>query len=195
MIDVSKTIAPKSDQLNADDLIASPMTIRVTKVSLLAGDMPIAISFEGDNGKPYKPCKSMRRVLVQIWGKDGNLYIGRSMTLYRDEKVVFGGQAVGGIRISHMSDISEAKTIALTASKAKRLPYTVQPLKTEQKPQINPDLKQQGDEAAKTGSAGYTAWLNSLKPEEKNPLREMHKTWSAIAKEVDNKGETNVQPE
>ena len=52
-IDISKTIAPKSDQLNADDLIAGPKTITVTGIKLVAEDQPVAIHFEGDDGKPY----------------------------------------------------------------------------------------------------------------------------------------------
>ena len=129
MVDLRQTIAPKSDQLNADDLIGMTRTIKVTGVKLCgAPDQPIALNFAGDNGKPYKPCKSMRRVLVNVWGPDGNAYAGRSMTLYRDDKVQFGGLEVGGIRISHMSHINAPVTMALTATKAKRKPYTVQPL-------------------------------------------------------------------
>jgi len=122
------TIVPKSDQLNSDDLIGRTLTIKVKKVSLLAGEQPVAISFENDGGKPYKPCKSMRRVLVNVWGSDGGAYAGRSMTLYRDEAVAFGGAAVGGIRISHMTGIEGPVTMALTASKANRRPFTVKPL-------------------------------------------------------------------
>jgi hypothetical protein len=134
MTDLRTTIIPKSDQLNADDLIGGrTLTIKVTKVSLAAGDQPVIIHYEGDNGHPYKPGKSMRRVLVHVWGPDGNAYIGRSMTLYCDEKVQFGGMAVGGIRISHMSHIEAPVTMALTATRASRKPFTVKPLaiKTE----------------------------------------------------------------
>jgi hypothetical protein len=70
----------------------------------------------------------MRRVLVTVWGPDGNQYVGRSLTLYRDEKVQFGGMAVGGIRISHMSNIDREMTMALTASRASKRPFTVKPL-------------------------------------------------------------------
>ena len=94
-LDLSKTIAPKSEQLNADDLIAGPRTITVTSVKLVAEDQPVAIHFAGDEGKPYKPCKSMRRVLVRAWGADGRKYVGKSMTLFLDEQVRFGGAAVG----------------------------------------------------------------------------------------------------
>lgn len=130
------TIAPKSDQLNADDLIGGQSkTIKITGVKILGGDQPVALNYEGDEGKPYKPCKSMRRVLVNVWGSDGNNYIGKSMTLYRDDRVKFGGAEVGGIRISHMSDISEPITMALTATRAIRKPFTVKPLEvSQQKP-------------------------------------------------------------
>ena len=52
------------------------------------------------------------------------------MTIYRDNEVAFGGMKVGGIRISHMSNIDGTLVMALTASKAKRAPYKVLPLKS-----------------------------------------------------------------
>lgn len=130
MADLRPTIAPKSDQLNADDLLGTTLTIKITKVALCPEpDQPVAVYFEGDGGKPYKPGKSMRRVMINAWGDESANYIGRRMTLFRDEKVQFGGHAVGGIRISHMSHIGDRDlTMALTSSRANRKPYTVQPL-------------------------------------------------------------------
>jgi hypothetical protein len=128
MTDMTSTIIPKSDQTNSDDLIGGPRTIKVTKVSLLAEDQPVAIHYEDDDGKPFKPCKSMRRVLVMVWGSDANAYAGRSMSLYRDENVKFGGQEVGGIRISHMSHLKEPVTFPLTATRGRKVPYKVLPL-------------------------------------------------------------------
>ena len=129
MTDISTTTEPKSDQLNADSLMdGKTLTIKVTKVSLVMGEQPVIINYENDDGKPYKPGKSMRRVLVHVWGCDGNNYVGRSMTLYCDEKVMFGGMAVGGIRISHMSHIDKPVTMALTTTRSKRAPFTVKPL-------------------------------------------------------------------
>jgi hypothetical protein len=123
------TITPKSDQANFDDFVGGvTKNIKVTKVTLAMSEQPVSIHYEGDNGKPYKPGKSMRRVLVHCWGADANLYVGRSMTLYGDPSVVFAGQKVGGIRISHLSDIKEPVTMALTAAKAVRKPFTVNPL-------------------------------------------------------------------
>lgn len=137
-MDLSKTIEAKSDQLNSEDFIGTgPITVKITKVSGVAGDQqqPVAINYEGDNGKPYKPCKTCRRILVSIWGNDGASYVGKSMTLYRDPNVKFGGMDVGGIRISHMSDIEKPVTIALSVSKASRKPFTVQPLTVTPKPE------------------------------------------------------------
>jgi len=128
MNDMTAAITPKSDQLNADDLISGPMTITVTEVTIRAGEQPVSIHYEGDNGKPYKSCKSMNRVLVMCWGPDAKNYIGRSMTLYRDPTVKWAGQEIGGIRISHLSDLDSAVTMALTATKGSRKPYTVKPL-------------------------------------------------------------------
>jgi hypothetical protein len=157
MTDLSATIAPKSDQLNSDDLIGKTLTIEITGVKGVADQQqPIAISFKGDNGKPYKPCKSMRRVLVQVWGKDGNAYVGKKMTLYRDDKVVFGGIAVGGIRISHMSGIDAPITMALTANKQSRKPFTVKPL---------------GNTAPKAAEAEAQAPLPPLSDDEWNELQ------------------------
>lgn len=133
-VDMSAFIQSKSDQINADDLIGGPRTITITGVSAneSSPEQPINIRFEDDDGKPFRPCKSMRRVMVAVWGADASKYVGRSMTLYRDPKVQFGGMQVGGIRISHMSHIDEKKTMALTATRAKRAPYTVEPLRVEQ---------------------------------------------------------------
>ena len=123
-----KAIAPKSDQLNGDDLISGPITIKVVKVHVRDADQqPIDVHYDNDNGKPYKPCKSMGRVLAQCWGGPSK-WIGKTMTLYRDEKVTWAGMEVGGIRISHLSDIAKPITMSLSASNKSKKPYTVQPL-------------------------------------------------------------------
>ena len=129
MSDMRKTIIPKSDQLNADDLLTGPITVKITDVTVRGGqEQPVSVSYEGDNGKPYKPCKSMCRVMVSAWGADSSKYTGRSMTLFCDPKVKWGGMEVGGIRISHMSDIDENMTMALTVTRANKKPFTVRPI-------------------------------------------------------------------
>ena len=127
-MDITATLEAKSNQLNTDDLIAGPRTITVTKVSAGSAEQPVAIGFDGDGGKPWYPCKSMRRVLVAAWGADASQYTGRRITLFRDPAVTYGGIQVGGIRISHLSGLDGPLSIALTDTRQKRAPYREQPL-------------------------------------------------------------------
>ena len=132
MLDMTQFTVPKSDQLNADDLIGGPRTITISRVraSESTPDQPVEIHIEGSD-KPYKPCKSMRRVMIALWGIDAMQYVGRSMTLYRDPEVQFGGMKVGGIRIGEMSHIEKDAQLVLTASKTKRAPYMVKKMKAQ----------------------------------------------------------------
>lgn len=123
------TIVPKSDQINAEDLLAGPITITVNAVQRsMSPDQPVALSYDGDNGRPYKPCKTMRKVLIFAWGDDGHAWVGRSMTLYNNPDVKWGGVKVGGIRISHLSDIERDIIISLAETKGKKAPITIKRL-------------------------------------------------------------------
>ena len=153
-MNLASTITPKSDQLNADDFITGPITIKVTAIKGSSDpQQPVSIHYEGDNGKPYKPCKSMRRVLVSAWGANGAEYVGRSITLYRDDSVLFGGIAVGGIRISHLSHIDKDLTMQMTVSRTSRKPYAVKRLEVvapvqPAKPILTPDHKRWSEAVA-----------------------------------------------
>lgn len=158
MNDMSSVIVPKSDQINADDLIPGPRTITITGVDIKPGtEQPVSIKFDGGDGKVWRPCKSMSRVLVATWGPDAKAYVGRSVTLYRDPEVKWGGLKVGGIRISHMSHLDAPKTMALTETRASRKPFTVKPL--ENAPAANGiDAARQAIRDAATLDALRTAW-------------------------------------
>lgn len=199
MSNMAAAIVPKSDQLNSDDLIAGPITIRIADVTIRGGqEQPVAIHYEGDNGKPYKPCKSMSRVFVTAWGPDAKQYVGRSVTLYRDPSVKWAGMEVGGIRISHMTDIPEALTMALTATKGSRKPFTVRPLKESAPPSTHsaappsaatagadPVLIEAGREAADWGTQHYASWWTALLPEQRKLIgTKQHEAWKAIAAAV-----------
>lgn len=128
MSDMRAVIVPKSDQWNYDDFQAGPITFTIEAVRVKGGqEQPVDITLAG-TPKYYRPCKSMARVMVAAWGPDSSKYVGRSMTLYGDPKVKWGGMEVGGIRISHMSDIDETMTMALTVTRANKKPFTVKPL-------------------------------------------------------------------
>lgn len=141
--------APRSDQLNFDDVVGTTKTITVTAVRSGNAEQPVVINYDGDNGKPYKPCKSMLRVLIYAWGEDGREWAGKSMTLFGDPEVKFGGVKVGGIRISHLSHIREPIDISLTVTRGKRAPYKIQPLKVEQQgPTMYPPEKFEANKQA-----------------------------------------------
>ena len=133
--DLRPTIVPKSDQLNSEQLLGGPMTITVTDVRSGSGeDQPVSIHYANDAGRPFKPCKTMRKVLILAWGHDARGWIGKSMTLFNEPSVKFGGMEVGGIRISHMSDIPKKINVQLTATKGKKAPHEIHPL------QVGPSL-------------------------------------------------------
>lgn len=170
MTDLSSTILAKSDQLNADDLMVNPITIKITNVTGIDGEQPIRINYENENKKPYYPCKSMRRVLVHVWGADGRAYVGRSLTLYRDPDVTWAGEKIGGIRISHMSHITNTITVPLTSSKAKKKPYTVKPLLTQET--VNADaLYEDGKVVASKGMDELKSWFEALSVIEKAAIK------------------------
>lgn len=139
MNDMSGVIIPKSDQINAEDFIAGPRTFTIEAVAISPGtEQPVSIKLAGEQ-RVFRPCKSMSRVLVGGWGPDANAYTGRSLTLYRDPKVKWGGLEVGGIRISHMSHIDRDMVMSLTATKGKRAPHQVKVLQGQQQTQRQTD--------------------------------------------------------
>jgi len=128
---MTESIAPKSDQLNAEDLLTGPRTFTVKEVAQGTAEQPVNVHLVEFPGRPFKPSKTVRRLMVAAWGPDTATYPGKRMTLYRDPAVKFGGMDVGGIRVSHMSGITKRLTVALTVTRGKRAPYVVEPLKEE----------------------------------------------------------------
>lgn len=127
-MDLTDSLAPKSDQLNADDLLAGPRTVTVEKVTPGSAEQPVNINLVEFPGRPFRPSKSMRRVLVKAWGPDAAKYVGRRMTIYTDPTVRFGGQEVGGIRVSHVSHIEKRVPTNLTVTRGRRAIWNVDPL-------------------------------------------------------------------
>lgn len=129
-MDIAKTVEPKSDQQNYDDYIAGPRTVTIAEVKVVGGEQPVELHLVEFPGRPFKPGKSMRRVLIQAWGTKAGEWAGRQLRLYGDPEVKFGGQKVGGIRISHLSHIDAPVEVSLTITRGKRAPFIVQPLTT-----------------------------------------------------------------
>jgi len=127
-MDLTESIAPKSDQLNADDLISGPVTVTVQEVVQGTAEQPVDVRLVEFPGRAYRPSKSMRRVMVMAWGAEASTYAGRRITLFRNPEITFGRDKVGGIEISALSHIEKPLTVALTATRGKRKNFTVAPL-------------------------------------------------------------------
>jgi hypothetical protein len=131
--DIAFAIVPKSDQINADDLIAGPIVVRLGRCKAVkVGEQPVEIDIEDVTGtfrKPWRPCKTMLRLMTEAWqSSDADTWRGRYVRLVRDPSVRFGGSEVGGIRVSGLSDIPGNMTAQVTVSKGKRAPYRVEKL-------------------------------------------------------------------
>lgn len=156
MMDMMQVIQPKSDQINADDLIGGDMVYTVDGVNIKSGDdQPVSIKLRGDR-RVYRPCKSMARVLVKAWGADASKYAGKRMRLFCDPDVKWGGMAVGGIRIRALSHIDGPMSMVLTETRSKRGIFKVDVIADEKPTPHNAhDLARA---AAKRGRAAFAAW-------------------------------------
>ena len=127
-MDISDSLAANSAQQNYDEFLAGPKTVTVSEVKKGTAEQPVEVHLAEFPGKPFKPAKSVRRVLAAAWGTDASQWAGRRLTIYGDPEVRYAGKAVGGLRVSHVSHIDKPVTVALTVTRGKREPFTVQPL-------------------------------------------------------------------
>ena len=126
-MDISDTLAPNSDQLDAVDLLGGPRIFTITKVAKSDSEQPISVTL-AEFPRVWRPGKSMRRVLGFCWGTDASVWAGRQVELYCDPDVKFGGDKVGGTRISRLSHIDAPKSVPLLVTRGKSALFTVRPL-------------------------------------------------------------------
>ncbi|NMC34809.1 MAG: hypothetical protein GYA36_20490 [Veillonellaceae bacterium] len=153
-MDLTDTIQPKSDQLDAVDLVGGPRTFTIERLTAGNAEQPVNVHLR-EFPRPWRPSKSMRRVLVAAWGPDGAQYAGRRLRLFMDPTVMFGGIAVGGTRISHMSHIDKTLKVSLLIKRGKSEIYTVEPL-IEDVPAAPPQPSV--EEIAAAGEEQLKAW-------------------------------------
>lgn len=163
-MDMTASIAPKSDQLDAVDLLSGPRTFTIERVSEHNAEQPFNFHLAGFP-RVWRPGKSMRRVIVAAWGSDATKYAGKSLTLFCDPTVEFGGAAIGGTRISHMTGIDKPLKVPLIVKRGKSALFTVQPLKEAPKPagatgEIPDKVVADLEQAIKNGDVqAYFEWL------------------------------------
>ena len=173
--EVRKSIVPKSDQLNADDLLVGPITVTIDCVRRGDKDQPIIIDLAEDY-QPYKPCKSMRRVLIGAYSDDPKKWIGQQVTLFCDPTVTWAGVKVGGIRISHLSGIGKTKVFMLTQTRGKKAEIIIQPLAAPKPPEPTEKERLYIDEITKMIAAVTTleelANLGVMMADKSAPIKE-----------------------
>lgn len=128
-MDITESLAPTSDQLDAIELLAGPRTFQIESVSAGSDEQPVQVKLEGFP-RVWRPSKGMRRVLAAGWGVNASAWTGRRVTLYFDPAVTFGKDRTGGTRISHMSDLPNGRplNVPLLITRGKSAMFTVQPL-------------------------------------------------------------------
>lgn len=126
-MDITDSLAPTSDQLDAIELVAGPRVFTISKVSKGSVEQPVNIHFT-DFPRPWRPSKGMRRVLAACWGVDASRWAGRRVELFLDPEVTFGKEKPGGTRISRLSDIDKPMSVPMLVSRGKSATFKVTPL-------------------------------------------------------------------
>ena len=123
-MNISETLAPNSDQMDAVDLLGAARTFTISGVSRGSAEQPVNVDL-AEFPRPWRPGKSMRRVLAACWGTDASAYVGRRVELFCDPTVEFGGAKVGGIRVRALSHIDKPRQVPLLIKRGKSAMYTV----------------------------------------------------------------------
>lgn len=128
-MNISDTLAPNSTRVNADDLITRPVVVTIQAVRRTEdAKAPLAIDLAEFPGRAWMPPVTVRRILAAVWGDETDVWIGRRVRLFNDERVAYGGKQTGGVRISHMSHMDEVKNLMLTATRGKKQSHRIEPL-------------------------------------------------------------------
>lgn len=128
-MDITDTLAPKSDQMDAIEL-TEPRMFTIERVTAGSADQPVNIHL-AEFPRPWRPAKSMRRVLAHCWGVETDHWIGRRVLLYCDPRVKWAGEEIGGIRIQALSHIDKTIKVPLLASQGRAALFIVEPLPEE----------------------------------------------------------------
>lgn len=132
---ISDTIVTKSDQLNAEDLLTGSRIITVTGHKQVKDPkQPLIIYYEGDNGRPFKPCLTMRKILEIAYDDNPDLMIGQQFEVYNDETVSFGNEKTGGVRISALTGIRSSFSVPLTITRGKKKVFHIKKIEPVELP-------------------------------------------------------------
>lgn len=178
-MDISETLAPNSDQLDAVDLLGGPPRIfTITEVSRGNAEQPVNVHL-AEFPRVWRPGKTMRRVLAHCWSTNAKTWVGKRVELYCDTNVMFGGEKVGGTRISRLSHIDKPMSVPVIVKKGRSAGYKVEPLPdAPTEPPVNPAAlaeniaeAQTADEVKKVGNFAHAKGVLDAEVDGR-PLRE-----------------------
>lgn len=126
----------KSDRLNAADIMSAPRRIKITGTrEVKSKDCLMDIYYEGGDGKPWKPCKTVIRTLSAAWGDHTGDWVDKEALLYYEPSAVYAGQEVGGIRVKALSHLSKAPmNVTVYEKRGKPTKYVITLLEPVQLP-------------------------------------------------------------
>ena len=158
--DLQRATQAKSDQLNSCDILGGSLVAKIVDVKSGSNEQPVIIVIDSWP-QPWKPSKTSLRVLCACWGNDPQQWIGRYAVLFCDETVKFGGEAIGGIRTSHLSHISGTKKVAVNTTRGKKGIQTIEPYYPQDEQQPDPEPVFWPDDAFAKQLAAAQAKLDS----------------------------------
>jgi len=128
MVKISDALKAKSDQLNALDLVGSPLTIVIERVDYHHGkEQPVEIFYHGSK-LPWRAAKCMLRLLSSYWSDETENWVGKTVELYFEQNVMWAGKADGGIRVSGLSDIEKTEQVRVKEGRNKHNIYNIKKL-------------------------------------------------------------------
>lgn len=158
--DFASTLSSKSEQLNAAD-ITHPIVVTIQGVRVdRKQSQPVSITLDSGH-LPFRPCLGMRRLLSHLWGDDTSQWHGRRLRLFCDPSTVWGGEEVGGIRISGLSHIEKTVSMKIKTGRGKFKTYVVEPLLVDD---MVPQLRREMMELFTTlgwDRTAQTEWLSA----------------------------------
>lgn len=122
---------PRSDQWNGDDFVNGKAKVfTIAEVRHGSAEQKYDIVLAEGEGRVWRPPLTVLRILMDAWGDESDEWIGRRVALYRESSVTFGKEKVGGIRISHMSDLPEGKPFEhdSTVTRGRKQKVVIKPL-------------------------------------------------------------------
>ncbi|MGC5028182.1 hypothetical protein ACLQ3K_25835 [Tsukamurella sp. DT100] len=121
-------VKKNTDQLNYEDFLGGKTmvaTITGIKVGTKEAQYDISIS---EDSRVWRPPATLLKIMEAIWGEESDNWIGQRVQLFGDPNVMMAGKKVGGIRLSHVSGISETSRLLLSTTRGNKAVFVVEPL-------------------------------------------------------------------